>query len=288
MLLHVSVGGVSALDWALQLDVLLLCLALEGVYLDTVYRLRPRISDAGRVRRSQVVLFTLGVLMLYAAAGGPVHVLADRYLVSAHMLQHILLMLVVAPLLLAGTPSWVWQVLLQGPNVMRVARFLTQPLVALAVFNGVLLITHLPSVIDLQLRQWPVHLLVHVAQVGAGLLMWWPILSSVPELPRLSYPLQMAYLFVQSLLPAVLASFVTFADTVVYSFYEEAPRIWGISAIDDQQIGGLVMKLVGSIILWIFIGVAFFKWYAREQAEEKGPRWREVEAELQELGLTER
>lgn len=285
-LLHVGAGGPSWLDWSLEPDVLLLCLALEWGYLYAVSQLRLRISDAGRVKRSQLVSYSLGVLVIYAASGSPLHDLSETYLASAHMLQHILLMLVAAPLLLAGIPAWLWQALLRVRGAMPVARLLTRPLVAMAIFNTVLLLTHLPSVVELQVRQWWFHLLVHSAQLGSGLLMWWPILSSVPELPRLSYPLQMGYLFLQSLLPSVMASFVTFSDRVVYSVYAEAPRIWGISPISDQQIAGGLMKLLGSIILWLFIAFAFFKWYAREEAEAQGPRWDEVREELGRLGLT--
>ena len=202
------------------------------------------------------------------------------------MVQHLLFTLVAAPLLLAGTPTWLWQALLRGPGVMPIARVLTNPLVAFSVFNAVLLLTHLPPVVDLALRHHEFHLLVHVVLVVSALMMWWPILSIVPELPRLSYPLQMAYLFLQSLLPAVLASFITFSEGVVYEFYGEAPRIWGLSPIDDQQIAGGIMKLAGSIILWSFIAVAFFRWYQREEQESRGPRWQEVEAELDSLGLS--
>ena len=126
----------------------------------------------------------------------------------------------------------------------------------------------------------------HTSLVVAGLVMWWPVLSSVPELPRLAYPLQMGYLFLQSLVPAVMASFITFSDRVVYQAYAEAPRIWGISPIADQQIAGGIMKLLGTVILWSFITVVFFKWYEREEAEARGPRWPEVEEELYDLGLT--
>lgn len=287
-LLHIGVGGPSWLNWSVEADVLLLCIALEWGYLYTVNRLRTRISDAGRVKRSQVVLFSLGVLVIYAASGSPLHDLSDKHLVSAHMLQHILLMLVAAPLMLAGIPGWIWQALLRVRGAMPVARVLTNPLVALAFFNAALLLAHLPSVVDLQLRQWWFHLFVHSGQVGAGLVLWWPILSQVPELPRLSYPLQMGYLFLQSLLPSVAASFVTFSNVVVYSVYAEAPRIWGITPITDQQIAGGLMKLMGSLILWSFIALAFFKWYDREEAEAQGPRWKEVREELDQMSLTTR
>jgi putative membrane protein len=96
----------------------------------------------------------------------------------------------------------------------------------------------------------------------------------------------MGYLFLQSLVPAVMASFITFSDRVVYQAYAEAPRIWGISPLDDQQIAGGLMKLLGTIILWSFITVAFFKWYEREEAEARGPRRQEAEEELRNLGLT--
>lgn len=283
-LLHI--GGYQWLDWHVHPEVVLPLLLLEGAYLYTVTELRKRLSDAGRVKRSQVVLFSLGVLVLYIAAGTPVHDISERYLLSVHMFQHLLFTLVAAPLLLAGTPAWLLQALLHGERVMAAMRLLTKPLVAFALFNSLLLLTHLPPVVDLALREHEFHVFVHVLLIASAMLMWWPILSPLPELPPLSYPVQMGYLFVQSLLPSVMASFVTFADTAVYSFYEEAPRIWGLAPVQDQQIAGGLMKLLGSIILWSFIAVAFFKWFAREEAEARGPRWREVEDELTHLGLT--
>jgi len=224
----------------------------------------------------------------YLAAGSPIHELSERYLASVHMLQHFLFTLVAAPLLLAGVPEWLWRALLRPPGAMPVARVLTRPLVAFSGFNALLLLTHLPGTVDLALRHHVFHLAVHAALIGSALLMWWPILSPLPELPRLSPPLQMAYLFLQSLLPAVMASFITFSNSVVYDYYATAPRIWGISPLEDQQMAGGVMKLLGTIVLWSYMTVVFFKWYAREEAESKEPHWDEVEAELRQLGLENR
>ncbi len=284
-LLHVRAGGSHWLDWALDLDVLALCVVLAYGYFLAVAVWRPRISDAGRVKRSQAALFYLGVVVLYLTSGGPLHKLSDEYLVSAHMLQHTLLMMVVAPLFLAGTPGWLWMALIRRFHAMRVARVVTKPLVALAAFNAVLLLTHLPSAIGLQVQEAWFHLFVHTTQVAAGMLLWWPVLSQTPELPRASYPVQIGYLFLQSLLPAVLASFVTFADSAVYTVYADAPRIWGISPVTDQQIGGGLMKVVGSLVLWTFMGLAFFRWYQQERAEEEEPRWSDVQRELDSMGL---
>ncbi|HEU4760141.1 MAG TPA: cytochrome c oxidase assembly protein [Dehalococcoidia bacterium] len=282
-LLHI--GGYEWLDWHLHPEVVVPLLLLQGLYLYVVTELRPLVSDAARVKRSQMALFSLAVLVMYLATGWPLHALAEDYLASAHMLQHLLLTMVAAPLLLAGTPVWVWQALLRPRLALAAGRLITHPGVALVGFNLVLLLTHLPGSVQLQLEQPWFHLLVHISLVAAGLLLWWPVLSAVPELPALSYPLQMGYLFLQSLLPAVMASFVTFSDGVVYHVYENAPRVWGISPVEDQRMAGGLMKLLGSLILWTFIALAFFRWYEREEAEARGLPWRDVEAELDRLGL---
>jgi len=285
-MLHIA--GYEWLDWNAHLDVVLICVMLWGWYFYAITRLRRELSDAGRVKRSQVVLFSLGVLTIYVATGSPIHDLSENYLATAHMLQHVLLTLVAAPLLLAGIPGWLWQALLRTPGVMPVASRLTQPVVAFALFNAALLLIHLPQTIDWQLRVHSVHLFMHVALVGTALIMWWPILSPIPELPRLNPPLQMVYLFLQSLLPAVMASFITFSDTVVYDYYADAPRIWGWTAIDDQQIAGGSMKLIGTLIIWSYMTVVFFRWYFEEERKQQEPHWDEVEAELEQLGLQSR
>lgn len=273
------------LDWHLHPDVILFCLGLQAAYLYAITNLRDIAPDAGRVKRTQVAFFSLGVLTLYVAAGSPIHDLSEHYLLSVHMFQHFLFTMVAPPLLLAGMPSWLWQAVLTPPGVLRVARVVLNPIVTFGVFNFVLVLTHLPPVMNYALLHHWFHFAVHVVLVTTALMMWWPIMSNVPELPPLTYPYQMAYLFVQSLLPSVLAAMITFSTSAVYSFYEQAPRI-GLSPVTDQQIGALVMKVLGSLVLWSFIGFAFFKWYQREANQDEEPRWREVEEELQQLGLS--
>ncbi len=287
-LLHIGVGGPDWVDWTIHPDALLLCFVLGWAYYYAVTDLRPRISDAGRVKRSQVLLFSSGVAALFLAGGTPIHDLGERYLLSVHMAQHLLFTLAAAPLLVAGVPGWLWQAILLGPRVRPLARVLTTPIVAFSLFNGVLLLTHLPPVVDLALHVGVFHFFVHVVLVLTAMLMWWPILSPLAELPRLNPPLQMGYLFLQSLLPSVMASFITFADRAVYKFYVDAPRLLDISPLTDQQVAGGLMKVVGSIVLWSFIAVVFFQWYAREEAEAQRPRWEDIEAELDQLGLKKR
>ncbi len=287
-ILHVT-GGTFRLalgDWVIHPEVILLGFLLLWGYTYAVTELRPKVSDAGRVRRSQMILFFLGVFSLYLAGSSPLDELSD-WLVSAHMAQHVILTTVAPPLIIAGVPSWLWAWLVKVSRLEPLLRKALHPIVALALFNGIVLIFHLPFAVELQVRSDLFHFFAHLFLVVAGIVMWWPVLASLPSLPKLSYPLQMAYLFVQSLVPSFLASFLTFSDRLLYPTYPARGMLWGLSPVHDQQIGGLVMKLAPSIIMWAFIGWAFFRWYAEFEARERGPRWEEVETELRRLGLDE-
>src|SRR5437773_10332362 len=134
-----------------------------------------------------------------------------------------------------------------GKRVLPVARIVLHPLVSFGVFDCLIVVTHLPLVVDYALREHWFHFFVHAALVGAALMMWWPVVGGIEGAPRLTYPYQMAYLFVQSLLPAVIASFITFSQSPVYEFYAHPPRIWGLSAREDQQIAGGIMQLPGTM-----------------------------------------
>lgn len=287
MPLHVIVGE-SWYAWHAHYDVLILCVGLLVSYWYAVTVWRPHIPDAGRVKRSQVALYVSGVAVVFIATGSPIHDIAERYLLSMHMTQHLLLSLVAPPLLLAGVPTWLWEALFLRRFVYPVAKVLLHPLVAIGAFNMFLVISHLPHVLDAALEYHWLHFVMHGILVTTSMMMWWPVITSVEKLPHLSYPYQMAYMFVQSLLPAIVGSFITFSRTPVYSFYESAPRIWGLDPVSDQQWGALIMKLVGSLILWAFIGVAFFKWYAREEAASRGIPWSDVEQELRDIGVAPR
>lgn len=282
-LLHIL--GREEFAWHLHPDVIVLVAGLLIAYWYAVVVWRPHIPDAGRVRRSQALLYLTGVGVIYLAAGSPIHDISEKYLLSVHMTQHMLFTLVAPPLLLAGIPTWLYEAVLCSPRVRPVARVALHPLVAIFTFNMTLVITHLPHVVDYALTTHWFHFGVHLVLVATAFQMWFPVITKVEGLPQLSYPYQMAYLFVQSLLPSVIGSFITFSTGPVYDFYANAPRLWGISPTEDQQLGAFVMKVVGSLIIWGFIGVAFFKWFDREEKEARGLPWSEVEQELTDLGL---
>lgn len=283
ILLHAN--GQELLNWHLHLEAIIVCAGLLALYWYALKVWRPRLPDAGQVSRSQVIFFCLGVLTLFVAGGSPIHDIGEEHLLSVHTVQLLLFVFVAPPLLLAGIPTWLFQALLIRRGVLPVAKIVLHPLVAIFAFNMTLVIIHLPHVFDYQLRNESFHFAVHVWTVTVGLMMWWAIITKVPGLPRLSYPYQMAYLFVQSLVPAVIGSFITFSRTAVYDFYEQSPRIWGLDPLGDQQLAAFVMKVVGSLILWGFIGAAFFRWYAEEESSGQGLPWAEAKEEPPRAGL---
>jgi putative membrane protein len=225
--------------------------------------------------------FLGGVAVLLVGATWPIHDLAESYLYSMHMVQHMLFTFVAAPLLLTGTPAWMWRAILPPGPLRAVWALLTRPLVALIVANGVLLFMHWPEVVTLSVRSELAHFSLHTLLLGSAVVMWWPVLSPLPELSSLSRPGQLLYLFFQSLAPTIPASFLTFGSEPLYPIYATFPRIWGMDALTDQLVAGLVMKIVGGAILWVVIAAVFFRWGREETTEGwDALKFRNVEREV--------
>jgi putative membrane protein len=283
-------GGVVFPHWHLHLDVWVLVGAGALLYLAAVRReraRRARHSDSGPepvVSRGQIVAFAGGLAVLLLASDWPVHDLAEGYLYSVHMVQHLLFTLVASVLLLLGTPAWMARRLLgmAGPGDadgdraptrrLRVVRALSRPLAGLAQFNLVLVLSHWPLVVDATVRYHPLHFVAHAVLLVSAVLMWMPVASPLREVPRATPPMQMLYLFLQTVVPTVPASFLTFGTEPLYRVYETFPRLWGISALTDQQAAGLIMKIGGGLFLWTVIAFIFFRWYAREERVEQEAR----------------
>ncbi|MGQ0679583.1 MAG: cytochrome c oxidase assembly protein [Actinomycetota bacterium] len=285
---HGQVGGPWI--WAPHADVWLLMAGLLAFYVIAVRSWGPSHTSPGEppVSRNQVRFFALGVLALWIGSDWPIHEISESYLFSVHMFQHMIFSLIGPPLLLLGTPDWLARKLLRPRWIMAVMRRVTRPIPALLLFNGFLVFSHWPGFVNGTLSSHGLHFVAHAVLVVLALVMWWPVCSPLPELPRISPPAQMLYLFGQTIVPTVPASFLTFAEFPLYSFYERAPRlISGFSAVADQGVAGVVMKLGGGMLLWAIIGYLFFKWADRQ---EKGTpdvtSWQDLERELNKVEAT--
>lgn len=257
------------LQWEGHWDALLGMALVLGAYLLGVGPLRERHNLADYVDSRQVATFTAGMMVVFFALTSPLHILSERFLFSMHMVQHVLLTLIAPPLLVLGMPAWLIRPMLRPNWAFRTARLLTHPIAAIALFNIIFSIWHIPALYNSSLNSEAFHALEHIMMVATAMLMWWPLASNMPELPRLNYPLQLGYLFALSVAQIIVFAIITFAEEPIYEFYVNAPRIWGLSPLLDQQLGGIIMKVGSGIYFLTLLIIIFFKWFNQEEAERK-------------------
>ena len=222
---------------------------------------------AGRLR---IAAFATGLLLLLVSLNGPIHDLSDDYLFTAHMLQHLVLTMAFPPLIIFSMPGWLLGALVRPRWVQRAGRLLARPIIAGVIFTVVLSAWHLVPVYDLMMQNHDVHIVAHLLFIIAAFIMWWPVMSPVKEVPALPHGLGMLYLFLVSVPMQIPAALITMADTPLYRWYVQAPRTFGLTPLEDQRIGGLLMWIPGN--LWIFgaIAVLFFLWNREQEREDVG------------------
>lgn len=225
-------------------------------------------DPARRPTHGQVLAFVLGLATMFFSLNGPLHDLSDDYLFSAHMVQHLVLTMVVTPLLIAGAPGWMLRPALRSRMVASVARAITTGPAAFAIFNVTIVVWHLPPLYNYALAHHPVHIVMHLCFLVASTIMWWPVMSTMPELPRLSYPMQMLYLFLMSLPMTAVAMVITYSSTTLFPTYASAPRVWALSPLEDQRLGGLIMWIPGGFVFIAVLSVAFFRWVREFERQE--------------------
>jgi putative membrane protein len=249
---------------------------LAALYLFAIGPYRRRAGVAERVPAWRVAAFFAGLGVAYFALNGPIHDLSDYYLFSVHMVQHLMLTQLMAPLLLMGVPGLALRPLLRPRRLRAAARALTRPAVAFALYSLGFSAWHLQPAYDLMMRNHDVHIATHIQFMATAVVMWWPILSPLPELPRLSHGGQLVYLFLIGIPMMFVAALITLADSVLYTWYAPAPRVWGLSPLDDQKLGGLIMWVPGGLFYWAAMTVVFFRWVGEERRAD-----REEEARLE-------
>ncbi|HEX7243785.1 MAG TPA: cytochrome c oxidase assembly protein [Longimicrobiaceae bacterium] len=247
-------------EWKVYPSFMVGWLLLGGAYFLLIGPLRHRFPGSAPVPGRKVTSFVTALASMFLSLQGPLHELSDYFLFSAHMAQHLVLILLMPPFLLYGIPDWMLRPALRARPVAWLARAVTYPLVAFALNNVIFLVWHFPAPYDLMMRDHAVHVAMHLTIMVTGTIMWWPVMSPLPELPRIAAPLQMIYLFVLGIPMMLTAALITFSQTEMYVWYLEAPRIFGISTLDDQRLGGLIMWVPGGLTLWIAITVVYFRW----------------------------
>ena len=247
--------------WRFQLhvEVWVLVIAVVASYIYAIRVIGPRVVPHDKViTRKQLWAFIVGAMLLWIASDWPIHDISEEYLYSVHMFQHMLYSYFMPPLMLIATPLWLYDLIFAGVRARKVVNFMTKPVVAGLLFNCVIMVTHIPQMVNRSVSNGPLHYSLHVLVVTSALLMWSPICG--PDRSRhLGYGGKMIYLFLMSVVPTVPAAWLTFADGAVYKHYDIAVRVWGLSVTTDQQLAGAIMKTGGSIYLWTIVVVIFFR-----------------------------
>src|SRR4029453_2271330 len=188
-----------------------------------------------------------------------------------HMVQHLVLTLVAPPLLLAGLPPAMADALLRPVLARRwtaaVARTVTRPLPAFALYAIGLIGWHFPAPYNAALEMHGWHIVEHAVLMATALLGWWPVLSPSRTLPALPYAPQLLYLFVFGMPMTVVAAMIASAEQVLYPFYEAAPRGTSLTPLADQRLGGLIMWVPSGLIPLAAFTIVFFRWVAAEADE---------------------
>ena len=248
-------------------------LALSGcLYVRGVRRLW-RAAERGRgIRRWEASAYAGGWFALFVALVSPLHPMGE-VLFSAHMTQHEVLMLVAAPLVVLGRPvvAFLWALPVSWARrvggwgrvswFQRAWRALTNPLAAWAIHAVALWAWHVPAFFEATLRSDLVHTFQHVCFLGSALLFWWALVHGPQGL--MGYGAAVLYLFTTSVHSGVLGALITFTGTVLFPSYSKTTESWGLTAIEDQQLGGLIMWVPAAAV-YIVAGLALCAGWMRE------------------------
>ena len=277
------VGEIFVDPWRYQLhlEVWLLIAFLVSSYIYVVRVLGPRAVPVGEpiVTRRQLVCFVTGILIMLLSTDWPMHDIAEEYLYSVHMFQHMSLTYFMPPLVVLATPEWFVRVLVGNGRAYRALRFLTFPVRAGLLFNLGVVVSHIPGVVNASVSNGPLHYFVHVILVLTSILMWMPVCGPLKEF-QITPMSKMIYLFLNSVVATIPAGWLTFAEGVVYKHYNIPTRVWGVSVSNDQQIAGAIMKLGGSVFLWTIIVAMFFKHFVKTFRDENKDDYHKVETIL--------
>ena len=256
--------------WQVDPQILMLGFVLIAGYLALLGPINERYPghESRTATRKQISCFLSGVAIMVIVLGPPFHDWADYFLLSVHMAQHLVLMLLVAPLLLLGLPGWFFDPISRRPWLDRIGSFIFQPVVSYLLANMIMVLWHLPPLYNAALNESFLHGLQHQSFLISGILMWWVIVSPNPHWKRAS-PLVAALLLFAATLPGLaIGAIITFADPGVYSFYDNAPRLWNISLQDDQELAGGMMWAMVPFAYLSVLTVIFLRYAAREQAKD--------------------
>jgi putative membrane protein len=269
------------------------------VYFLVTVKWRNSFKESAPLSFKEAAYFILAMILLYAIKGSPVEVLST-ILFSAHMTQMALLYLVVTPLIIMGIPNWVWKTAINFPVVKPLFKFMTKSLIALLAFNIVFSIYHIPLIFDHVRTDVTMHGLATVILFLLSVFMWWPLLNPADEDIDLSGLKRIGYILGSAVLLTPACGLIIFAENPLYAPYYDpeefmkalalcvpvdtlqgltltGPELFtSMSTVNDQQLGGVIMKIIQEIVFGVMLFNLFFQWYRKDMERQENQSYEPI------------
>jgi putative membrane protein len=270
---------------------LALFVGLTALYLYVTGPGRSRFAGAEPVSKTKKMWFVGGLFFLYAAFGSPIDMLGHM-MFTFHMLGMAFAYIIAAPMLLAGTPEWLLRPIGRVPGIRRL-KFMLHPIFTLLVFNMAFSVYHVPMVHDYVMTNFFVHTVYYILLLVTSLLMWFPVICPVASLDQLAGFKKMGYIFANSVLLMPACALIIFSGVPMYGTYTN-PELWAVAMgfcvpqgatalldmfsgpqslawmepLEDQQLGGVLMKLIQEAVYGSILVYVFRQWYRKENPKD--------------------
>ncbi|OXM84980.1 cytochrome C oxidase assembly protein [Paenibacillus rigui] len=249
---------------------LVVLIIIAWLYGMAVRKWRHRIADSEPVKLKHELYFYTGLLLYYIAEGSPLSYYGHHFSFSAHMLQQSILYLIMPSLILLGIPGWLLRPLFRNKAMHNLMKFVTSPLVSLFTFNMVFSFYHIPIIMDTLMANELLHHVYNTVFLLAAFQMWFPVFTPLPEYNKMSELWKMAYIFINGVLLTPACALIIFAGEPMYASYENvSEQFLFMSVLNDQQLGGVIMKIVQEIVYGIALAYTFFRWYRTERKKDE-------------------
>lgn len=268
--------------------VLIATLLILVLYMGLVGPFRSRFANAEPVSLIRKLMFVVGILLLYFVQGGPVNIMSHM-MFTFHMVMMSVSYIIAPPLIMLGIPSWLWRYLLDRPWLRKMG-WIMHPILTAVLFNILFSLYHVPAVHDYVMLNYGVHVLYYIALFIASIMMWWPIVNPVPGWEYISDVKKMGYIFLNGVLITPACALIIFSTTPMYATYTDmdtwvramgycvspnssslqmGPEFFNwFSALEDQQLGGILMKLVQETMYACILFYVFTIWFRRESKDD--------------------
>ncbi|QTM99303.1 cytochrome c oxidase assembly factor CtaG [Sediminibacillus dalangtanensis] len=263
---------------------LLFVIALGLLYYLVTITFREKFTDKARPSSKQLIYFYTGLVILYLIKGSPIDLLS-HIMFTSHMVQMSLYYLVFPILIIKGIPEWIWRNVFSVPGLKQVLYLLTKPLIALLLFNGLFSMYHMPVIFDFAKANVIAHAVITTVILVAAFLVWWPIFTPIKEMDKLSPLMKIGYIFANGVLITPACGLIIFSGQSLYATYSETsgwiqamslcvpqsilnglpltgPQMFSpIPVLEDQQLGGILMKIMQEIVYGFVLARIFFGWF---------------------------